>query len=96
MGERRGRPELAEAGCARQSAPPPHDDSGHTWRHPDAQLADIIRNGFRDPFNQTSDLTMPPFEGVLTDEEIVAVIAYFESLPPGRGPSSSRMRPRAC
>ncbi len=60
--------------------PPPHDDSGHTWRHPDAQLADIIRNGMRDPFNQTAELTMPPFTGVLSDEEIAAVIAYFKSL----------------
>ncbi len=43
-------------------------------------MADIIRNGFRDPFNQTSELTMPPFGDVLTDEEIIAVIAYFKSL----------------
>lgn len=60
--------------------PPPHDDSGHTWRHPDAQLADIIRNGMRDPFNQTSELTMLPFTSVLGEEEIAAVIVYFKSL----------------
>lgn len=60
--------------------PPPHDDGGHTWRHPNAQLVEIIRGGQRDPFNRTSELTMPPFAGRLSDEEIVAVIAYFESL----------------
>ena len=54
--------------------PPPHDDSGHTWRHSDAQLAEIIRNGLRDRFNKTPELTMPPFKGQLTDEEIAAVI----------------------
>lgn len=59
---------------------PPHDDRGHTWRHPDAQLAEIIRDGFRDPFNRTPELTMPPFKGVLSDQEIAAVIAYFKSL----------------
>ena len=60
--------------------PPPHDDGGHTWRHPDAQLAEMIRDGLRDPFNQTTELTMPPFKGRLGDEEIAAVIAYFKSL----------------
>lgn len=60
--------------------PPPHDDSGHTWRHSDAQLADIIRDGQRDLFNKTSELTMPLFKDQLSEEEIAAVIAYFKSL----------------
>jgi len=60
--------------------PPPHDDSGHTWRHGDADLADIIRNGQRDVFNQTPELTMPAFKGQLSDDEIAAVIAYVKSL----------------
>jgi mono/diheme cytochrome c family protein len=60
--------------------PPPHDDSGHTWRHPDAQLDEIIRDGQRDPFNKTPELTMPPFRDRLSDEEIADVIAYFKSL----------------
>lgn len=60
--------------------PPPHDDTGHTWRHSDAQLGDIIRNGQRDPFNRSPDLTMPPFKDQLREEEIAAVIAYFKSL----------------
>ncbi|MBI3972977.1 MAG: cytochrome c [Chloroflexi bacterium] len=59
---------------------PPHDDSGHTWRHPDAQLEEIIRNGQRDRFNKTPELTMPPFKDQLSDAEIAAVIAYFKSL----------------
>jgi mono/diheme cytochrome c family protein len=60
--------------------PPPHDDTGHTWRHSDAELAEIIRNGMRDIFNKTPELTMPPFKDRLSNEEIVAVIAYFKSL----------------
>jgi mono/diheme cytochrome c family protein len=59
---------------------PPHDDSGHTWRHGDAQLVEIIRNGMRDPFNKTPELTMPPFEDRLSDDEVRAVITYFKSL----------------
>lgn len=58
----------------------PHNDTGHTWRHSDAQLAEIIRNGLRDPFNKTPELTMPPFKGQLTDAQIGNVIMYFKSL----------------
>ncbi len=60
--------------------PPPHDDSGHTWRHSDQQLRDVIVNGLRDRFNKTPELTMPRFQGKLDDEEVQAVLAYFKSL----------------
>jgi len=60
--------------------PPPHDDSGHTWRHGDAELAGVIRKGLRDPFNKTLELTMPPFGDQLSDDDVAAVIAYFKSL----------------
>lgn len=60
--------------------PPPHDDSGHTWRHSDAQLAAIIRDGLRDPFNKTPEVTMPAFRERLREEEIMALITYFQSL----------------
>jgi mono/diheme cytochrome c family protein len=66
---------------ARGDLPPPsHDDDGHTWRHGDAELTGIIKNGLRDRFNKTPELTMPPFKGRLNDEENAAVIAYFKSL----------------
>lgn len=60
--------------------PPPHDDTGHTWRHSDRELDEMIRNGWRDPFNKTPELTMPPFKDRLSDEDIEAVITYFKSL----------------
>jgi mono/diheme cytochrome c family protein len=59
---------------------PPHDDSGHTWRHGDKQLVELIQNGWRDRFNKTEALTMPPFKDKLSHEEIRAVIAFFKSL----------------
>ncbi|MGH2404761.1 MAG: c-type cytochrome [bacterium] len=60
--------------------PPPHDDTGHTWRHGDKELSQIILEGWRDPFNKTPELTMPPFKDRLSDEQIRAVITYFKSL----------------
>lgn len=59
---------------------PPQDDTGHTWRHADAMLAQIIKDGLRDPFNKTSELTMPPFARRLSDAQVADVIAYFRSL----------------
>lgn len=63
---------------------PPHDESGHTWHHPDAVLFDITRNGMvpgrTAPEGYASD--MPAYAGILTDEEIIAVLAYIKSTWP--------------
>lgn len=75
-----GAPNWSEPDVNGNLPPPPHDDSGHTWRHSDAELAGIIQNGMRDVFNNTPELTMPPFQDKLTAEEINVVITYFKSL----------------
>jgi mono/diheme cytochrome c family protein len=59
---------------------PPHNSEGHTWRHSDAMVFEMIDKGMRDPFNKTKRLTMPPFDGVLSPEQIRAVISYFKTL----------------
>lgn len=59
---------------------PPHNSTGHTWRHSDTELAEMIAQGWRDPFNKTDRLTMPAFEAVLKPNEISAVIAYLKTL----------------
>lgn len=59
---------------------PPHDETGHTWHHPNSLLIDITRHGMIPPWapdNYASD--MPAFEGRLSDEDIRAVIAYIQS-----------------
>ena len=60
--------------------PPPHDASGHTWKHSDAMLYQIVQRGWRDPFNKTQRLTMPAFEGQLSREQTIAVIDYLKTL----------------
>jgi mono/diheme cytochrome c family protein len=59
---------------------PPHNADGHTWRHSDAMLYDMISKGLRDPFNKTTRLTMPAFAAVLSPERIRAVITYLKTL----------------
>lgn len=59
---------------------PPHNRDGHTWRHADGDLYEMIAKGWRDPFNTTNRLTMPAFEQTLPPEAIDAVIAYLKTL----------------
>lgn len=59
---------------------PPHDSTGHTWKHSDAMLYHIVLQGWRDPFNKTDRLTMPAFQGILSSTEIRAVITYLKTL----------------
>lgn len=60
--------------------PPPHDATGHTWKHSDAMLYRIVSSGWRDPFNRTERLTMPAFAGALSPREIEAVVVYLKTL----------------
>jgi mono/diheme cytochrome c family protein len=69
---------------------PPHDVSGHTWHHPDQQLIVITKKGMSGVVaGYRSD--MPAFEGVLTDAQIAAVLAFIES----NWPLEIRSRQRA-
>jgi len=60
---------------------PPHDETGHTWHHPDFVLFDMTRNGMvpgrTAPEGYESD--MPAYAGILSDEEIISVLAYIKS-----------------
>ncbi|HJT62650.1 MAG TPA: cytochrome c [Burkholderiales bacterium] len=59
---------------------PPHDDSGHTWHHPNDVLFGITKHGLVPPYappGYQSD--MPAFAGTLSDAEIRAVLAYIAS-----------------
>ena len=62
---------------------PPHDESGHTWHHPNELLINIIRDGMVPPWapdGYASD--MPAFAGKLGDADIRAVLAYIQSAWP--------------
>ncbi len=59
---------------------PPHNAEGHTWRHSDTELYEMVSEGWRDPFNKTTRLTMPAFGSVLSPDQIRAVITYLKTL----------------
>ena len=58
---------------------PPHDESGHTWHHPDEMLFEITKHGLGKfaPRGYQSD--MPAYAGKLSDAEIWAVLSFIES-----------------
>ena len=59
---------------------PPHDDSGHTWHHPDDVLFGITKRGLVPPYAPPGyESDMPAFAGKLSDDEIRAVLAYIGS-----------------
>ena len=62
---------------------PPHDETGHTWHHADQQLFTITKLGVGAVVpGYESD--MPAFDGVLSDDEITAVLAYIKRTWPER------------
>ncbi len=64
---------------------PPHDESGHTWHHPDDMLVGITKLGLVPPYAPAGyESDMPAFGSRLTDEQIRDALAYIGSRWPTR------------
>ena len=75
-----GQPDWRDRGPDGLLPAPPHDASGHTWHHPDEQLFAITKQGLARLINQPEYRTaMPIYGGVLSDDEIVAVLAWIKA-----------------
>ncbi len=62
---------------------PPHDETGHTWHHPDDALFRIIKEGVSGIVpGYESD--MPAYGDKLTEQEIWAVLSFIKSRWPRR------------
>lgn len=62
---------------------PPHDETGHTWHHPDAALFAMTKYGIGAAIgNPDYASAMPAYEGVLNDAQIIAVLSYIKSTWP--------------
>lgn len=62
---------------------PPHDATGHTWHHPNADLLALIRDGMVPPLAPAGyESDMPAFAGTLSEDEMRAVLAYIQSTWP--------------
>jgi mono/diheme cytochrome c family protein len=56
---------------------PPLNATGHAPHHRDAELFRIVKRGAAAVNNRPSD--MAPFESVLSDDEISAILSYIKS-----------------
>jgi mono/diheme cytochrome c family protein len=79
-----GQPDWRERDADGYLPAPPHDETGHTWHHPDAQLIEIISLGTEAVVGGNYRSNMIGYGDVLSDDEIVAVLAYIKSTWPRR------------
>jgi mono/diheme cytochrome c family protein len=61
---------------------PPHDETGHTWHHPDALLIAITTEGTAALVGDGYESDMIGFGDILSEAEIVAVLSYIKSTWP--------------
>ena len=59
---------------------PPHNETGHTWHHPDEMLFAITKYGIA-KVAQMPDYqsAMPVYEGKLSDADIIAALSWIKS-----------------
>jgi mono/diheme cytochrome c family protein len=75
-----GQPNWHERDASGRLPAPPHDAGGHTWHHPDQVLFDITKYGVARAAKMPDYATsMPVYEGVLPDADIVAVLSYIKA-----------------
>jgi mono/diheme cytochrome c family protein len=61
---------------------PPHDETGHTWHHPDNYLFLMTKYGIEKMIGKAYPNNMPAYEGKLSDNEIIAVLSFIKSMWP--------------
>jgi len=81
--ELQGQPDWQSRLATGRLPAPPHDATGHTWHHSDDQLFTIVKKGVS-AIVPDYESDMPAFEGVLSDDEIRAVLEFIKSTWPER------------
>lgn len=82
-----GQPNWQSPGEDGRLPAPPHDETGHTWHHPDSLLFDYTKLGGRELLAKQGmefDSGMQGFGDQLNDEEIWNIIAFIKSTWPER------------
>ena len=63
---------------------PPHDETGHTWHHPDEYLFLMTKYGIEKIIGKKYLNNMPAYKDILTDKEIIAVLSFIKSKWPNQ------------
>lgn len=73
---------------------PPHDATGHTWHHSDAELFGITKYGMS-AIVPGHESDMPGFGLVLTDEQIGAILSFIKNTWPKTESEYQKIRTRS-
>jgi mono/diheme cytochrome c family protein len=79
-----GQPDWQSPGSDGRLPAPPHDETGHSWHHPDQVLFDLTKHGVQKFAGADYSSDMPAFADVLTDAEIIAVLSFIKSRWPAQ------------
>lgn len=82
-----GQPEWRSPGSDGILPAPPHDETGHTWHHPDSMLFEYTKLGGQKALAKMGvefESGMPEFGDQLSDEDIVDILAFIKSTWPAR------------
>jgi mono/diheme cytochrome c family protein len=74
-----GQPDWTSRNARGRLPAPPHDDSGHTWHHDDDVLFEVTKYGIGRHAPPGYESDMPAFGSTMSDDEIVATLAYIKS-----------------
>lgn len=74
-----GQPDWRSPGADGRMPAPPHDETGHTWHHPDEVLVALTKFGPAAYVGGDYRSNMPAYDGVLEDDDILAVLSYIKS-----------------
>jgi len=88
----KGQPDLKSRNERGRLPAPPHDETGHTWHHDDDVLFEVTKFGMAKHAPPGYQSDMPGFGDRLSDEEIVAALAYIKS----RWPEAIHLKRRAA
>ena len=78
-----GQPNWRSPGPDGRLPAPPHDETGHTWHHSGDALFRLTKYGVGALIGDTDYKSdMPVYEGILRDDEIIAVLSYIKSTWP--------------
>lgn len=77
-----GQPDWRQRSADGRLPAPPHDETGHTWHHPDIQLFRLTKYGPAGLAGGAYESDMPAYADTLADREILAVLSYIKSTWP--------------
>jgi mono/diheme cytochrome c family protein len=79
-----GQPDWRSPGPDGRLPAPPHDETGHTWHHPDRILLDITMRGTAAVVGGGYESNMPGFGDTYTEEELRDVLEWIKTQWPER------------